>query len=69
MDLIHVVEEAKLPAAEQQRNIRRCYMCGCERNASLGRSKPQLQAATLAKQGKTSASSRRGETYWERIEF
>ena len=34
MGLSYAVDEAELHAAEQQRNIRRCYMCGVHKTPS-----------------------------------
>ena len=78
MDFIHDEDEAEIQAAkhlsssltsvdvtcaEAQNTF--VLTVRCESNVSLGRTKPLPQAATLARQGKTSIPSRCGATYWE----
>ena len=65
MDLSHAEgEEAELQAAEQQRNIRRCYMCGSTRHL---RPSCPLRKQRQHRPSQTPASSRKSGTTGENV--
>ena len=75
MDLSYAEDEAELHAAEQQRNIRRCYMCGSTKHLRPScplRKQRQPRSSQVPAPGRksdaageTSIPSRCGVTYWD----